>query len=56
MTQINPPLSIRNGHLFIEDCDTVALAQRFGTPVFVVSEGLLVHNIRQYRQAFRCRN
>ena len=31
------PLSIRDGHLYIEDCDTVELAKEFGTPLFVVS-------------------
>jgi|TARA_B110000211_G_scaffold219407_1_gene265128 diaminopimelate decarboxylase len=46
------PLSIRDGHLFIEDCDTVELAERFGTPLFVVSESLLVRNAHNYQAAF----
>jgi diaminopimelate decarboxylase len=50
--QINHSLSIRNGHLYIEDCDTVELAERFGTPLFVVSESHLAHNFRRYQQAF----
>ena len=37
---IHYPLSIRDGHLFVEDCDTVEIARRFGTPLFVVSEAL----------------
>ena len=54
MTQetINYSLSTRDGHLFIEDCDTVELAERFGTPVFVVSEAHLVRNFKAYRDAF----
>lgn len=46
------PLSIRDGHLFIEDCDTVELAKEFGTPIFVVSEKRLVDNFKQYQAAF----
>ena len=49
---IHYPLSIRDGHLFIEDCDTVELAEQFGTPLFVVSEALLVQNARNYQAAF----
>ncbi|MEH6471299.1 MAG: alanine racemase [Halopseudomonas sp.] len=48
----NPCLTIQNGHLFIEQCDTVELAQRFGTPLFVVSETLLRNNIRAFQRAF----
>lgn len=46
------PLSVRNGHLFIEDCDTVELAKEFGTPLFVVSEKRLVDNYQRYQAAF----
>ena len=46
------PLSIRNGHLYIEDCDTVELAKEFGTPLFVVSEQRLVDNYQSYQAAF----
>lgn len=48
----NDTLSVRNGHLYIEDCDTVELAKRFGTPLFVVSEAKLVDNLRAYTSAF----
>jgi len=48
----NDVLSIRNGHLYIEDCDTVELANRFGTPLFVVSETKLVDNLKKYSTAF----
>jgi diaminopimelate decarboxylase len=45
-------LSIRDGRLFIEDCDVADLAAEFGTPLFVVSENHLVQNLRDYQVAF----
>jgi diaminopimelate decarboxylase len=45
-------LSVRNGHLFIEDVDTVDLAAEFGTPIFVYSERQLRSNYRRFRDAF----
>jgi diaminopimelate decarboxylase len=45
-------LSIRDGHLWIEDCDTVELARRFGTPIHVVSEAQLRGNARRLLAAF----
>ena len=45
-------LSIRDGRLFIEECDVAELAERFGTPLFVVSENHLVENLRDYEEAF----
>jgi diaminopimelate decarboxylase len=50
--QIDDCLSVRHGHLYIEDCDTVELAARFGTPVYAVSENQLRHNARQLTEAF----
>jgi diaminopimelate decarboxylase len=35
---LREPLSIRGDRLFIDDCDTVGLAEQFGTPLYVVSE------------------
>jgi diaminopimelate decarboxylase len=49
---INHSLSLREGHLFIEDCDTHALAQQFGTPLFVLSESHIRHNLQRFQQAF----
>jgi diaminopimelate decarboxylase len=46
---IDGALSIRNGHLWIEGCDTVELASRFATPVYVVSEDQLRRNARKIR-------
>lgn len=50
--KLNESLSVRDGRLFIEDCDVSELADRFGTPLFVVSENHLARNLRQYQQAF----
>ena len=36
----------------MEDCDTVKIAREFGTPLFLVSESHLRHNLRSYTQAF----
>ena len=50
--RVNHSLTLRNGHLFMEDCDTVEIARKFGTPLFLVSESHLRHNLRLYTQAF----
>ena len=46
------PLSIRGGRLFIDECDAAELADRFGTPLFVVSETKILDNYRRYASAF----
>ena len=46
-------LSIRDGHLWIEACDTVEIARTFGTPVHVLSEDQLRRNVRRITAAFR---
>ncbi len=48
-------LSIRDGRLFIEECDASELARRFGTPVTVVSEDQLRRNARRFRSEFERR-
>jgi diaminopimelate decarboxylase len=50
--RIDDCLSVRDGHLFVEDCDAVALAERFGTPLFVVSEDQVRRNFQRYQAAF----
>lgn len=45
-------LQVRNGHLFVESCDAVELASRFGTPLYVVSEHQLRSNARRFVRAF----
>jgi diaminopimelate decarboxylase len=53
--QIDESLSVRDGHLFVEGCDAVELARRFGTPLHVASEDHLRRNARRYREAFGSR-
>lgn len=40
------------GHLEIGGCDCVELAQRFGTPLYVMDEWLIRENCRRYKTAF----
>src|SRR2546426_5021457 len=42
-----------NGNLWVEDCDVKQLADRFGTPLYIVSESQFRHTYRQFRDAFR---
>ncbi|HHY65886.1 MAG TPA: diaminopimelate decarboxylase, partial [Alicyclobacillus sp.] len=41
------------GHLEIGGCDTVELAERFGTPLYVFDEALLRETCREFHAAFR---
>lgn len=50
---IDECLSIRDGHLWVEGCDAVELARRFGTPLHVISEDQLRRNVRRTAAAFR---
>ena len=51
--KLNPNLSIRDGRLFIEEMDTVEIAEKFGTPLFVVSEKILVENYHAFQNSFQ---
>lgn len=42
-----------NGNLWVDRCDVKDLADRFGTPLFIMSENQLRHTYRQFRDAFR---
>ncbi len=44
-----------HGHLEIGGCDTVALARKFGTPLYVMDEAFIRDNCRRYVQAFASR-
>ncbi|NLX48770.1 MAG: diaminopimelate decarboxylase [Methanospirillum sp.] len=46
-----PHLSVRDSHLFIGEHDTVALAEEFGTPLFVTDEERVRARFREYREA-----
>ena len=51
-SRIDDCLSVRGDHLWIEGCDAVELAARFGTPIYVVSENQLRRNVRRLARAF----
>ncbi len=42
-----------NGNLWVEDCDVKELADRFGTPLHIVSDSQLRYTYLQFRRAFR---
>ena len=48
-------LSVRNGHLCINGRDTVALAQQYGTPLYVTSEDRVVEQFESYKKALGSR-
>lgn len=50
--RIDDSLSVRNGHLYVEECDTCDLAATFGTPLFVISEDQIRRNYRRIYRAF----
>jgi len=49
---IDECLSVRDGRLFIEECDTVELVKRFGSPLFVLSKDQLRRNIKRFQSTF----
>jgi diaminopimelate decarboxylase len=49
---IDEVLSIADGHLWIEGCDTVDIASHYGTPLYVVSETQLRANCRRLSALF----
>ncbi len=51
-TRIDASLSVRNHELFVEDVSARSLAERFGTPLYVVSEDQLRRNARAFAGAF----
>ena len=48
-------LSIKSGHLHIGGYDSVALAQRYGTPLYVTSEDRICEIFRDYQKALTSR-
>lgn len=46
-------LSVRDGHLWLEECDLVDIAERFSTPLYVISEDQLLRNLDAIGAAFR---
>ncbi|MCX6694616.1 MAG: diaminopimelate decarboxylase [Methanomicrobiales archaeon] len=52
--KLPPHLSTRDGHLWIGDHDTVALAARWGTPLYVTDEDRVCACYDAYRKALSC--
>lgn len=51
---LSPCLSVNEqGHLTIDGCDTVSLAERFGTPLYVMSETEIRSVCRRYQASFQ---
>jgi len=50
---LDDTLSKRSGHLFIDDCDSVELLKRFGSPLFVLSENQIRRNVRRFQRSFQ---
>jgi diaminopimelate decarboxylase len=52
-TRLDECLSVRDSHLFVEECDTSELVTRFGSPLFVLSEDQVRRNVRRFHDAFQ---
>lgn len=39
-----------NGHLFVGGCDTVSLARKYGTPLYVIDEDKVRRSMRKFRE------
>src|SRR3990172_8114586 len=46
---------VKDNHLFIGGCDSLALAREFGTPLYVFDEETLRRSCREFRQEFSSR-
>jgi diaminopimelate decarboxylase len=53
--QLDDCLSVRDGALYVEECAAQDLAERFGTPLHLVSEDQLRRNARRFKEAFASR-
>ncbi len=46
-------MDIRNGHLFIDGCDTVELAEKYSTPLYVMSLGSIMERTEELKAALK---
>ena len=53
--KLPPHLHIKNGHLHINGVDCVALAQQYGTPLYVTSEDRVCEQFGSYKKALTSR-
>jgi len=49
-----PHLSVKGGHLCMDGVDVCALAEQYGTPLYISSEKRLKENVKEVLTAFRC--
>ncbi|MBQ9624727.1 MAG: hypothetical protein IJR47_01335 [Clostridia bacterium] len=47
---------IHNGHLYIGGCDTVSLAKKYGTPLYVMDEAYIRNIMKSYVDVFKSLN
>lgn len=52
MARLDSCLSVRDGRLWIEECDAVELVAEFGSPLYIVSEDQIRRRVRAWRGAF----
>jgi len=52
MNMVKPPLENIDGELYIDGVSAIELAEKFGTPLYVVSENKIRENYRKYKDAF----
>lgn len=45
-------LTVKNGHLFWDGCDTVDLAKTYGTPLYVFSQSIIEERCQELRRDF----
>ena len=50
---IDDCLSTKNGHLFMDEYDVMNLINKFGSPLFVISENQLRRNIKRFQNGFQ---
>jgi diaminopimelate decarboxylase len=53
--RLPPHLTIKGGHLHINGQDTIALAEKYGTPLYVTSEDRVVEQFESYQKALGAR-
>ncbi len=53
MWRIEPPLENRGGELFFDGCSVVELAEKYGTPAYIMSENRIRTNYRRLSGAFK---
>lgn len=50
--KIDDCLNVKDNHLYIEESNTVELVEKFGSPLFVISEQQVRRNYKRFKDAF----